>query len=194
MVNFHLIFDLQSDWHIGCGKEAGAYADALCLKDNDGLPYIPGKSCKGLLKEAFLLATHAGWLEASKVAQWFGQESKDGQYQQGMLQITSAQLSAKERHYIVSTNTSKHLFRVLQSTAIDAQTGTAKATSLRSIEVAVPMRLTAQISLNTTHPDYQKQTSSDFFSLLPDVATLITELGGKRHRGLGKTIVTVKEA
>ncbi|MBB1420790.1 hypothetical protein H5200_02510 [Pseudoalteromonas sp. SG43-7] len=193
MANLQLIFNIHSDWHIGCGKEGGAYADALCLKDNDGLPYIPGKSCKGLLKEAFLLASHSGWLKTSQVQQWFGQESKDGQTQQGILQISSAQLTAQERHYILTKQASKHLYRVLQFTAIDATTGTAKPTSLRSLEVAVPMALIAQISLNTTHPNYHSQTANEFNELLPDIVCLISELGNKRHRGLGKVTICVKE-
>ncbi len=43
MSTLYLKFELCSDWHIGNGKEAGAYADAMVLKDAHGLPYLPGK-------------------------------------------------------------------------------------------------------------------------------------------------------
>lgn len=193
MPNYVMTFDIKSDWHIGSGKEGGAYADALCLKDNAGLPYIPGRSCKGLLRDAFQLAENSGWFEEEIVHHFFGNEDRAGQTQQGMLQISSARLSDQEAHYIVSNNATKHLYRVLQSTAIDHQTGTAQNASLRSMEVAVPMQLSADVQLNNAHPNFNTELEQQFYALLSDVVCLISELGGKRHRGLGQVTVTVKE-
>lgn len=194
MPNYLMTFDIKSDWHIGSGKEGGAYADALCLKDNAGLPYIPGKSCKGLLRDAFQLAANSEWFEEEMVYHFFGVEDREGQTQQGMLQISSARLSNEEAHYIVSNNATKHLYRVLQSTAIDHQTGTAQNASLRSIEVAVPMQLSANVRLNSSHPDFTNELEQQFYAVLSDVVCLISEFGSKRHRGLGQVTVTVKEA
>lgn len=194
MPNYVMTFDIKSDWHIGSGKEGGAYADALCLKDNAGLPYIPGKSCKGLLRDAFQLAKISGWIEQEMVDIFFGVEDREGATQQGMLQMSSARLSDEEAHFIVSNTATKHLYRVLQSTAIDHQTGTAQNASLRSMEVAVPMQLTATMRLNTSHPNFNTDLEQQFYSWLSDVVCLISEFGGKRHRGLGQVTVTVKEA
>ena len=41
-----------SNWHCGSGLAAGADVDALVIKDNNGLPYVPGRTLKGLLREA----------------------------------------------------------------------------------------------------------------------------------------------
>lgn len=41
-----------SEWHCGSGLAAGADVDALVVKDRDGLPYVPGKTIKGLVREA----------------------------------------------------------------------------------------------------------------------------------------------
>lgn len=42
----------HSYWHCGSGLAAGAGVDALVVKDADGLPFVPGKTIKGLLREA----------------------------------------------------------------------------------------------------------------------------------------------
>ena len=41
-----------SNWHCGSGLAAGADVDALVIKDNNGLPYVPGRTLKGLLRDA----------------------------------------------------------------------------------------------------------------------------------------------
>ena len=199
MHNYLLNFNIKSDWHIGSGKEGGAYADALCLKNNEGLPYLPGKSCKGLLRDAFETAQNAGWIEQNMVDLLFGVENREGIQQQGMLQIFNAQLCEQESHYIVSKKATKHLYRVVQYTAIDELTGTAKQSSLRSLEVTVPMLLTAEIRINIDHPAYLEnsnrvQIDEKFAQWLTSAISLISELGAKRHRGLGKVTVSAKEA
>lgn len=199
MLNYTLLFQIKSDWFIGSGKEAGAYADALCLKNNSGLPYIPGKSCKGLLKDAFKLAAHNNWFEPQLVKLLFGEEGEHGNHSQGLLQISSAGLSDAESQFIIDKQASKHLFRVLQSTAIDSKTGSAKTLSLRSVEVAIPMDLRASLSLNINHPNYSQANSqfnldTHFQTYLQQVLTLIHEFGGKRHRGFGQVTVSIEGA
>ena len=41
-----------TDWHCGSGLAAGADVDALVVKDKERLPYVPGKTMKGLVREA----------------------------------------------------------------------------------------------------------------------------------------------
>ena len=43
-----------SDWHAGSGLSSGAEADAVVIKDSNNLPYLPGKTIKGLVKDALL--------------------------------------------------------------------------------------------------------------------------------------------
>ena len=42
-----------SDWHAGSGLSSGADADEVVIKDDNNLPYLPGKTIKGLLKDVF---------------------------------------------------------------------------------------------------------------------------------------------
>ena len=41
-----------TDWHCGSGLAAGADVDTLVVKDKNGLPFVPGKTLKGLIREA----------------------------------------------------------------------------------------------------------------------------------------------
>ncbi len=198
MNHYQLNFDIQSDWHIGNGKESGAYADALVLKDNNNLPYIPGKSIKGLLRHAFTTAIDNKWFddETDLLNIIFGNENREGLTSQGALQLSSASLSLNEQTFFKENKTtSKYLYRVLQFTAIDHKSGVASESSLRSMEVTVPMLLTAELNLNSNYPVLKEnpKLEQNFFSYLEQIVPLITELGAKRHRGLGKVYVSIKK-
>lgn len=195
---FTLIFDLQSYWHIGNGKEAGAYADALVRKDQ-GLPFIPGKSISGLLRDAFTIGEQNHWFaevgdpqQLTFTNALFGLNKYDGSHSQGLLQLSSATLSDAEKHYFDDKSTAKsQLYRVLNSTAI-GENGVAKNTSLRSIEVTVPLTLSAALSFNLSHPNFTKmqdKIGDQFTTWLNQALSLISELGAKRHRGLGKVSI-----
>ena len=51
-MNIHYRIDFFSDWHCGSGLSAGVDLDALVVKDKNELPFIPGKTIKGLVREA----------------------------------------------------------------------------------------------------------------------------------------------
>ena len=38
-------------WHLGSGLSAGSKLDSTIIKDENGLPYVPGKTIKGLIRE-----------------------------------------------------------------------------------------------------------------------------------------------
>ncbi len=183
-INLTLQFDIQSNWHIGSGDEGGAYADALALKDEQGLPYIPGRSVKGLLREAMSLACDNEWFDLNQLKTLFGDEG-DGEFTQGKIAVSSATFSAGEKAYFVDKPAAKkHLYQIQHSTAIDHQSGVVKNTSLRSMEVVVPLTLCSQIMINGSEADAQA---------IIDVLPLITHLGAKRHRGLGQVLVSTKK-
>ena len=51
-MNIHYKLEFFSYWHCGSGLSAGADVDLLTIKDEDGFPFVPGKTIKGLLREA----------------------------------------------------------------------------------------------------------------------------------------------
>lgn len=52
MSNIKYTIEFYSQWHCGSGLSAGADVDALVVKDKDYMPYVPGKTIKGLVREA----------------------------------------------------------------------------------------------------------------------------------------------
>lgn len=56
-----LEINILSYWHVGSGHSTGA--KALMLKDEKGFPVLPGRSVKGLLRDAMLQAEEANWFE-----------------------------------------------------------------------------------------------------------------------------------
>lgn len=58
-----LIVDIQSDWHPGTGRGSGFHLDALSHTGADGLPRLPGRTLKGLLRDALWRAEQWDWAE-----------------------------------------------------------------------------------------------------------------------------------
>ena len=67
-----LEFKLSSYWHIGSGTGADAVVDAVVARDGDGLPVIPGRTIKGLLRDAMQMATLSNCVKQERVEKWFG--------------------------------------------------------------------------------------------------------------------------
>lgn len=189
-----LKFDIRSDWHIGDGLDAGAYADAITLKDASGLPYLPGKSVKGLLREAFMLASENAWITRDSVDVLFGIEGDQGKSQQGLIEVSSATLPLGESTFISqSPGMKSKLYRVVSSTAIDHRSGVAKNTSLRSTEVTIPVTLYSEVTLRATENTQDSKAAKDLADVIEQVCSLIFDLGAKRHRGFGDVIVSISD-
>jgi CRISPR/Cas system CSM-associated protein Csm3 (group 7 of RAMP superfamily) len=195
----NLVWNFLTDWQTASGQEAGTYADQLCIKDESNLPYLPGRSIKGLLRHAFAIGLDNGWFTNAPedlLNLLFGNEGREGIAMQGILQFSNATLTDAEKAYFAQKPTqATHLFRVLHSTAINVQTGVAENTSLRGIEVAIPMQLQSVVSINQSHPsldsicDWQQTIPSFIASVLP----LIDTAGSKKQRGLGMVEVSMQK-
>lgn len=78
LVERTLRFELHTFWHPGTGRGDGALADAAVHKTAEGLPFLPGRTVKGLLRDAAELAVAAGLLAAPDVLALFGSPLPDG--------------------------------------------------------------------------------------------------------------------
>lgn len=203
-----LKFELSSYWRIGSGKGSGAVADALVLRDASGLPVIPGKAVKGLLRDAMTVAAVSGTVSAERITQWFGsalagsgdhestgdeqeRSLEEGRFSstEGALWFGSAQLSEEWRRWARSAGESEKkdvlaaLTTYQSSTSIE-RSGVAKDHSLRVAEVAVPMELTAELR----GPSDDTTWIEDVRAALP----ILRAIGSRRSRGLGRTQVTME--
>lgn len=149
-------------WHCGSGLSGGSSADALVVRDEEGLPYVPGRTIKGHLREAAEILGNQAF-----VSECFG-ESDD---KPGCCHFTDAFLP-----YEVEKGKRHYLYDRLSMTAIDPESGTAKDDTLRSIEAVVPLELEGEvIGVPQKYLDEMKRTMG-----------MVKRIGLRRHRGLGR--------
>ena len=192
MPKHDITFTFLAPWQMGSGFGEGANLDAVPVKSPAGLPYIPGKSVKGLFREAMCLAE----VESGSTDRLFG--SRDPQLSRydstsGLLRFGSATLGTAMEAWAstIDGNGSylnaaaiQQLYMPLAATKINSD-GLAHDKSLRKIEAVLPVTLTATVEFSGSEP-----ALGDTLKL---AASLIRQAGSHRHRGLGRVSVTVQE-
>lgn len=172
-----------SDWHCGSGLSGGAEADATVIKDDRNLPYIAGKTIKGLLKEALeeIYEVKLDTKDRICIDELMGYEIKDKktnkviETKSGVAFFSNSTLSKDEQKDITPA-LSDFLYRNIASTQI-MQIGIAKPNSLRVMEVCIPITLEGTISgINTEEQGV----------LLATALKWVRHLGVNRNRGLGR--------
>lgn len=166
-----------SDWHCGSGLSAGPDNDNLVKKNKDDLPFVPGKTIKGLLKEA-AADLYEGEDYEKFIGECFGKKSE---FVMGEPNYTffygNAEFSEMiTKHFKDQPDDKQKLFRNIPSTSIDEISGVAKEKSLRSMEVTIPVVLTGKIS---NIPD-------GYSDKMEDCLKMVKRLGENRNRGLGR--------
>lgn len=172
-----------SPWHCGSGLSAGADADSLVIKDIHGLPFIPGKTMKGLIREALEDYVSLKGLDVD-LTEAFGKEtSTEGFAPNGKLFFTNAELSSEEKESIISNHVEEYLYNNKVATAIDKNTGCTQEHSLRTIETTVPCDLYAKI-LHIDEP---------LTEIIEPALGFIKRMGTGRNRGLGRCQFTIEK-
>jgi len=150
-------------WHLSSGTSAGTKLDSLVVKDEFGLPYLPGKTLKGIVRENIEL------LEPTKAKEIFGDEGSNI----AKSYFANATIDDDTKEYLKSNKELiKHLFDKVTSTKI-GEDGIADDKTLREIEVVVPMSLTGFID-------------TDEEELISQALLMIKQIGLNRNRGLGR--------
>ena len=213
-------FELLTYWHAGTGRGDGERADAVVQRTADGLPFLPGRTVKGLLRHAVELGRRVGMgIQHEDVVRWFGSaiegpsdtedrvdrlEAARFSTREGVLRVGSAELGADWAAWARSVGSAARsvarahgddpalaqvpelapLFATLASTSI-SETGVAAERTLRTLEVAVPMALVAELE----GPD-----GDGWLAALQRVSPFLRALGSGRNRGLGRVALTLEEA
>lgn len=185
MINIKYKVEFFDAWHAGSGLAAGADVDALVIKDKNKLPYIPGKTIKGLVREALEeTIEYKGLDKVQLVKENFGVfevSEKDKEETKEMIRgsvfFTNAHLS-DELSAAMSSNDNlyRFMYRSVSSTAIEESTGVAKEHSLRRVQTTIPCELHGEI-LNI---------DSELENEVVDALGFIKRLGVGRNRGLGR--------
>lgn len=179
IIKFNITF--YSDWHCGSGLAAGADVDSLVVKDKYGLPFVPGKTIKGLVRESVEdYCFFSGKSVDEKIKEAFGFSDNKDNSLQGCLFFTNAELPPLERNEIISHNAQQFLYRKIASTKID-DSGIAEDNTLRKMEVVVPCTVEGKI---LDVPDEIKEIIISSFDM-------IKRLGQNRNRGLGRCRIDI---
>lgn len=167
-----------SNWHCGSGLAAGADVDSLVIKDQNRLPYIPGRTLKGLFRDAATILSD----DEDTIGIIFGVSGDKEDHKTGCAFFGNATIPVAEYHYIVEQGLAPHLYQSFASTSIDEK-GIAKDHSLRKIETVVPCKLEGEI-LNI--PDGAEH-------ILEDAMHYIKRIGTGRNRGFGRCKISIRK-
>ena len=193
MKTIHYQIQFFSYWHVGTGLYGGTKADMVVNKSPENLPFIPGKTLKGLLREAAesIYSLHGELVSYEFIADIFGlgpespEESREDA-QEAKAFFANAYLSEALRRSILphkmsnlqtSPDMSSYLYNTISSTKIDHR-GLAEEQSLRTKEVTIPVCLHSTIESFPDNPAYEKQ--------LEYCMKWVKRLGVNRNRGLGR--------
>jgi CRISPR/Cas system CSM-associated protein Csm3 (group 7 of RAMP superfamily) len=186
--------ELLGPWHISSGHGAGPTADSTVIRSAGGLPYLPGRTLRGLLRDGLQRAEDLGRVEKGRTAELFGTWSfeRDSQGKPlhtrrdtdpGKLFVDSATLSADFEHYAATDPVWAEAFiSTVATTALEG--GVALDHTLRTVEVAIPMTLSARLE----GPEDDSTWPSDLERALP----WIRGLGLMRSRGYGRVSMSLQ--
>lgn len=187
MKNIEYQIEFYTDWHCGSGLSAGADLDALVIKNKDQLPFVPGKTIKGLLREAIeeihRLSDNKERSNIEKALGFFEKDKKNNEVRSVRSDcfFEDAALPTNLASAIKQNETSRFLYRTIASTQID-ENGTAKDNSLRKMQVTIPVKLQGRI-LNVPN---------EFEQDIKQGLQYIKRLGVNRNRGLGRCCFSIQ--
>ena len=214
----NLIINIRSYWHPGTGRGSGFHLDALTHTGADGLPRLPGRHLKGLLRDALYRAETWQWPDAPAgiTEALFGsrpierndataEESAEDATERntpnrpdddnlstpGLLRVSDATLPTEVAKWLASDDGKPYaagLYREHFGTAIDERSGVAKERSLRGMQVIVPLELTAIVR---EVPGVKTVINvADWKKTLAAVFPLIPAVGAHRTRGFGRACLS----
>jgi len=160
-------------WHLSSGLSGGAKLDSNVVKDANALPYVPGKTIKGLVRDNAMMGSEHDW-----IVPCFG----DAGNTQGVCYFSNAELAAETREQILLNQLQNDLYDTLSSTAI-SEKGVAIDGSLREIEVVIPLSFYGKIE------DCPEHAKASMIKALKNVK----RMGLNRHRGLGRCTFEIME-
>ncbi len=193
-MDIHYTIQFYSYWHCGSGLAAGADVDELVIKDYDRFPFVPGKTMKGLIRDAVeeIISLRDQWNQKRNYfIQTFGnsedkdhlaQGNEEHKSQQGEAFFTNAEFPEVMKKKIQEGQLQEYLYVQLASTAIDKD-GIAKDHSLRQTEAVIPCTMEGKIL----------HVPTEFSNDILNGMKFIKRLGMNRFHGLGRCDIKGKE-
>jgi len=183
MKEFKYTLHFLSDWSCGSGLDAGVESDVIPIKDVRGLPFVPGKTIKGVLREATEEINEVrGNQYTSRIETLFGKgaDARDEGAQQGGAFFSDVVLPQTVAEEIYSNKLQGQLFRRISFTAIQPD-GIAKPHTLRTFEFCMPLTLEGHILLYCD--------SAEVEDLLRQAFKWVRYIGIGKNRGFGRCVI-----
>lgn len=201
---FQLKFEIHSYWQAASGRGGGTLVDSIVQKKN-GLPFLPGRTIKGLLRDAVFRAEHWKQIPVGTTLCLFGSTAPEEginrlETEAGALAVSDAVLPAELTGWLLHPDTDNSMelcqafFKQIATTKINPETGCAEDQSLRSIEVTIPLQLTAQLTIVNENRlnEMNWGKGQNWINAFKPCLKLIRAIGTSRSRGLGRVTVTMK--
>ncbi len=169
-----------SYWHPGGKDGANPQIDNAVLKDKNNMPYIGGKTMKGLIRDgAEFVKEHSkgNLINESFINNVFG--IKDTDYQANKVANPENKFTSAVLKEEIQKKYAPLLYHTKERTALEADKQSKKH-SLRTSEVVIPLELQGKI-----------ENFTDDESKLKLVMKAVKKLGEKRFRGLGRCEITI---
>lgn len=183
MEDIYYKIELFSDWHTGSGLASGADVDLLVIKDKYSLPFIPGKTLKGLLKDAALDLLDAEVISEDFIEHVFGKDAEGTKEKRGSIKgnayFSNAEMTKALKEKL--KHKTQYLYRKISLTAIEKD-GQAKEHSLRRVQTTIPFVLFAKI---------EGITDDSYKTSLEKCMKMVKRLGTWRNRGFGRCELSI---
>jgi len=193
MIQATLVIHCDSEWLIAGGNSTLGTADMAPMRDAEGLPFVPGRTIRGLLREAMAIVDDAlagdrGEVQTEQTERLFGTRKQDGgagESRDGTVRIGDALLPQEVADALdcATGGDPRDLVLSIRRTALDGTSRAAKKGSLREMEVVMAgLQLAA---------DIQCETEGDL-RWLAFAAGLVRSFGHSRSRGLGRCRLEIR--
>lgn len=182
MIDARIEVTFDAEWLVAGGESSLGTADLAPMKDAEGLPFIPGRSLRGVLREAVCIVDDC--VGGSWATELFGERLVAGgphHYREGTVRVGNALLVRELAAACSNPDTRRDLYAAVRRTALTADR-VAKRHTLRELEVCIPgLMLVADVET----PDEQS------LKVLAFACGLVRSLGHGRSRGLGRCRLSV---
>jgi len=193
MQRFQLTIEVLQYWHCGTGSGGERDADAVPVTEPSGLPIIPGKHLKGLLREAARFCVAEKFIDNDPTweTRWFGQRDGTKEQQFGSIHVANATMEDDFAIYARAYFRAKGqvcpethaIYEIIRQTALE--NGVAKKHTLRSMLCTIPLVLKAEVEIDSTEVD-----AAEKLALL---CRLVQGVGHSRNDGMGRCVVSCEK-
>lgn len=195
MLKGNLFIKFLSDFCVGSGIGDSYHADSIIARDEDDIPYLPGRALKGALREgaSFISGSQDHFKNVEKMI--FGSRSYTRETNEnGSINISSGRLQTDLRNLLLTYSNDErreyvsNLVQIRSQITLDDKRQTKKG-SLRGIECGV-----AGLEFNATlECEVPKDLDGEFVKqYLFCVCAATKSIGAMRSRGLGEIEVKLR--